>query len=170
MIKEEKKDLKWFIDENYRLLTAMGVFGGLTTLFTRLEDASYLTFLSFLMFIILGIELYRKSPASGTFSMYLFQNLIITLLAVVALYLLLHYSGEFMQFFPQFIVAIISFVIISSLRAIIDWFKRHRTTAKVVRVFGYVGLSIFVIIIAIILFVLVFVLLDFLGVVSLPSP
>ena len=55
----KKVSLKEFVDENYRLLAVVGVFGGLTTLFTRLENGEYLASTSFTVFLLLTLELYR---------------------------------------------------------------------------------------------------------------
>jgi hypothetical protein len=61
----------------YGKLIAMGVFGGLTTLFTRLENASYLVLISFMMFLVLSFEFWRKFPKTfqTTLSLYIFENL-----------------------------------------------------------------------------------------------
>jgi hypothetical protein len=132
MSKEQKTDLRDFIKDNYQLLTAMGVFGGLTTLFTRLENASYLSFLSFLMFIVLGIELCRKFPfiSKATFTLYVFENLTLTLLFMVTVYILIYYYGEFLTYLPQLIVVLVIFFGVTSLRKTLEYLRKSIQNAK----------------------------------------
>jgi hypothetical protein len=86
---ENKRELKDFIQDNRYLLTAMGVFGGLTALFQRLENASYLVLISFIMFILVGFETYAqfwKNKVKKTLRLLIFENLTITLIIAVSLH------------------------------------------------------------------------------------
>ena len=136
----EKKDLKWFINDNFRLLTAMGVFGGLTTLFTRLENASYLTFLSLMIFLVLSFEFWRKLPKTlqTTFSLVIFENLSLMLVVSVTVYIVVYYFMDFMTYLPTLTIVILGFLYLTSLRTVIAFFQHHKTTSKVFRFFGYV--------------------------------
>ncbi len=136
---DEKKDLRWFIQENYKLLTAMGVFGGLTTLFTRLENASYLAFLSLMMFLVLSYEVWTAFPKSKTaITLIIFENLSLTLVGGVLVYILLYYYVNLMIYLPILGIAVVGFLYVTSLRAIIASFRlRHKTTSKVLRFSGY---------------------------------
>jgi len=48
--------LKEFIDENKKLLTAIGVMGALAALFTPLKNGEFVSFISFAMLIVLYAE------------------------------------------------------------------------------------------------------------------
>jgi len=65
---EEKKiELRTFIDENYRLITLLGVFGGLTAFFVTLESNiknPFLSFSSLAIFLLLSLELWLSFPKS----------------------------------------------------------------------------------------------------------
>jgi len=127
---EAKKDLKWFVKENYQLLTTMGVFGGLTALFVRLENASYLTLLSFLMFLVLSIEFWRSFPKTfqSTYSLFVFENLSLALICSVAVYILAYYLMDFVVYLPFLIMVTVGFLLLTSLRVVIAFFQRHKNT------------------------------------------
>jgi hypothetical protein len=56
----KRTTLKEFIDENDKLLTAMGVMGALAALFTTVKNGQYLAFLAFTMLLVLDVELVRS--------------------------------------------------------------------------------------------------------------
>lgn len=60
----KKVSLRQFIDENYHLFTVLGVFGALTAFFARLENASYLAFIAFAIFLVLDLQLWVMFPRS----------------------------------------------------------------------------------------------------------
>jgi len=161
--RKEKIDLKSFIEDNYRLLTAIGVFGGLTTLFTRLENASHLTLISFMMFLVLGFEFWRKFPKTfqTTLSLYIFENLSIMLVISVSVYIFGYYFMDLMTYMPILIVSIVGFLYLTSLRITIAFFfQRHKTTGKVFWFFVQVLL---VIIIAFVTFIISVLIMHLLG-------
>jgi hypothetical protein len=53
----KRTTLKEFINDNDKLLTAMGVMGALAALFTTVKDGQFLSFLAFAMLLVLDIEL-----------------------------------------------------------------------------------------------------------------
>ena len=114
----EKVSLKQFIDENYRLFTAMGVTAGLTALFTRLENAEYLVFLSFVMFVLLEIELLLslKGVKETSYNMALFKLLSLYLLVAVSTYIILFYIDYLPGFLPPLLAIIFGGTILRFLR------------------------------------------------------
>ncbi len=106
-----------FIDDHHKLLTAIGVFAGLTALFLNIQNeaaANMLSFWSFAVFGILSWELLKKFPPMTSFSnmLVLFQVLVICLGFTVFLYLLtvywaysLVFGGLFSLLFSGAIIA-----------------------------------------------------------------
>jgi hypothetical protein len=89
--------LKAFINENDKLFTAIGVMGALAALFTRLENAELLSFISFVMLLLLDFELWRTFPKSEEASLTLavFEWLSQGFLFLVAVYLYMAYPLYF---------------------------------------------------------------------------
>lgn len=98
--KDSPKTLESFIEKYEKLLTVMGVFGGLTALFTQIEGGTILVFLTFSIFFLLGMELYAKFPAwkelakggEDAIRLFIFRILLTVLVIGIAVYLLYYYS------------------------------------------------------------------------------
>jgi len=111
---KKKKSLKVFIDENYHLFTVMGVFGGLAALFTRLENAEYLAFLTFTMLIFLDWELWTSFPKSDEASVNLkiFEWLSQIFLVMIAVYLCMAYPTYVVGMLPIILLAVFAGIFI----------------------------------------------------------
>ena len=98
----KKVSLKEFVDENYRLLAVVGVFGGMTTLFTRLENAEYLASISFTTFLLLTIELYRTCRKyefdKESYSLLSFEVLLSLIPVYLAFYIIQTYMDNLLWF------------------------------------------------------------------------
>lgn len=92
-----KKALKEFINDNDKLFTAIGVAGALAALFTQLKNAELLSFITFLMLLVLDFELWRAFPKSEEASLTLavFEWLSQGFLFLVAVYLYMTYPLYF---------------------------------------------------------------------------
>ncbi|MFA5364056.1 MAG: hypothetical protein WC325_02615, partial [Candidatus Bathyarchaeia archaeon] len=103
-----------FIEENHKLFTVLGVFGGLTALFTRLENSSYLAAISFVLLILLDFELWIKFPKSeeATFRLRVFEVLLQFLLMAVGLYIVQEYQDFVFAFMPLIFMIIFGVIFI----------------------------------------------------------
>lgn len=59
---QHKVTLFEFIEKHHNVFTVLGVMGGLAALFTRLENAQYLSILSFVIMLILDIQIWFSFP------------------------------------------------------------------------------------------------------------
>lgn len=84
------------------MFSVLGVFGGLTALFTRLENASYLAFFSFIIFLLLDFDLWVKFPKSeeASFPLRVFEVLLQIYLVFIGVYLLQAYSDYVANLLP----------------------------------------------------------------------
>jgi len=108
-LKEKKKEktvsLREFAEENHRLITVIGVMGGLAALFTKLENpevnptpysiTTLLSFLAFAMMILLSWELWRQFPKSeqASWTVTLFESSAFMFILSLGGYLLLAYPS-----------------------------------------------------------------------------
>jgi hypothetical protein len=99
--KNGKITLRSFIEKNYQLITSIGVFGALTTLFTRLENASYLSFVTFAMFFILTWEFVDSFPVieKSSIRFVAFELLTMILMVFVGYYIFTTYVTAFWKVF-----------------------------------------------------------------------
>lgn len=90
------------------MFTVLGVFGGLTALFTRLEDASYLAAISFVLFLLLDFELWIKFPKSEEASLRLkfFEVFMQMLLFAIGIYIVQAYTDFVYAFMPIIVMLI----------------------------------------------------------------
>jgi hypothetical protein len=148
-----KVDLREFVKENYQLLASMGVFGGLTALFTRIENAEYLSFVSFMMFVVLGFELWAKFPIrkEESLNLIIFEYLSYSLVLSVLGYVILYYGA----YVFGALVGILIFLGGIILKSVRDFIEKHRITRKRFRVLAYVGLGLLAFVIGMLLAVLV---------------
>ena len=100
--------LKEFINENDKLLTAIGVMGALAAFFTTVNNGEYLAFLSFAMLLVLYSELYkslfRVKNSEGT--MYLFQYISMGFPVVVGIFMAETYTNYFKTYFLPLIITV----------------------------------------------------------------
>ena len=95
MVQEQNDDALFeFIEDNHKLLTVIGVFGGLTALFTGITYGEILVFLSFLMFLLLNWELYSRFPKwekINSIKLLIFRGLSIVFVIGLVFYLFYFY-------------------------------------------------------------------------------
>jgi len=108
----KKINLEQFISDHYHMFTVMGVFGGLTALFAKLENASYLAFFSFLMFILLDVDIWVKFPKSeeASLSLKIFEAFSQLYVVLVGIYLVQAYPNYVVQLLPVFFTLVFSAV------------------------------------------------------------
>ena len=118
--KEKATSLKEFVEENHRLITVIGVMGGLSALFTKVGDpqtnptaysiASLLSFFTFAMMILLAWELWKQFPKSekASFTITVFESLAVMFVFALGGYLLFAYPTVVQTFvvLPIFAIAI----------------------------------------------------------------
>ena len=94
----KKTELKEFIDDNYRLIAIIGVFGGLTAYFSNIKTIE-LSFFCFLIFLVLSWELLNSFPEE-LYSM----NLILfsLFLGLLILYTMIHILETYMESIIEF--------------------------------------------------------------------
>jgi hypothetical protein len=92
---ETKISLEQFIKEHSEMFTVIGVFGALTAFFARLENASYLAFFSFLIFILLDVDLWIRFPKSekAGWTLKIFEGFLQLYIALVGYYLIQVYPN-----------------------------------------------------------------------------
>jgi hypothetical protein len=105
---EKKVTIADFIEKHHKMFTVLGVFGGLTALFTRLEDASYLAAISFVLFLLLDFELWIKFPKSEEASSRLkfFEVFMQMLLFAIGIYIVQTYTDFVYAFMPIIVMLI----------------------------------------------------------------
>jgi hypothetical protein len=97
--------LKEFIDENDKLLAAMGVMGALAALFTKVQGGEYLASLAFMMLLILDVELvlsfYKSRGRGWSRILIIFETFLEFLIVGVGEFILRTYPAYFEgQFLP----------------------------------------------------------------------
>lgn len=99
--KRVKKTLKEFIDDNDKLLTAIGVMGALAALFTTMKNGEYVAFLSFLLLFILDFQLFMLIPKIGdsSISLLVFETVFQVFLGAIGAYVV--------QQYPKYLILII---------------------------------------------------------------
>jgi len=146
--KTKRLGLEEFIKEHYYMFTVLGVFGGLTALFTRLEDASYLAFLSFIIFIILDLDIWIKFPKSEEASrtLQLFEILFQIYFIAIGVYLIQAYPDYVVALMPMFFTLVFAGVfylvftrykLFEPIRKISPPFRRRSTIIRMI-----IGMSI----------------------------
>ncbi len=98
---KKEVSLKQFIEENHKLFTVIGVMGGLAALFTRLQDAEYLSILSFVIMLILDIQLWFGFPRNeeASLSITVFEMFFQIYIFAIGYYLFSAYWGIIKPFF-----------------------------------------------------------------------
>lgn len=113
MENNEKHTITSFLNENYRILTLLGVFGGLITLFMVLQ-AIILAFICFLIIFLLAWEVLSTMPRLRESSKRLIAFNLLLLLLLISLFLLIIYKFNlYMQYFSYVIIWVaLSFIYI----------------------------------------------------------
>ena len=95
-----RKTLKIFIDENDKLLTAIGVMGALAALFTTVKNGEYLAFLSFLLLLILDFQLIMLTPKirDSAISLVVFEIVLQVFFIAILEYIIQQYPKYFVLF------------------------------------------------------------------------
>lgn len=90
-----------FIEKYHNVFTVLGVMGGLAALFTRLQDAEYLSILSFVIMLILDIQLWFSFPRNekASLSITVFEMFFQIYIFAIGYYLLSAYWGIIKPFF-----------------------------------------------------------------------
>lgn len=137
---ESPKDLEDFVQQHDKLLTAIGVFAGLTALFTTIETkdmGNLLAFWSFAIFSVLSWELFTKFPQIKSFNnrLVLFQMLTMFLGFCIFLYLIIVYTAYSLVFGSLFAVLFGSAII----AVYVKFAERHKTSGKVIGFFAEIA-------------------------------
>jgi len=117
MDNNKKVSLKDFIKENYPLLTILGVFGALFSLFYATEFTGpivslkpYLQAIIFFIFIIIAFEVWANFPSSKEkiieSRLNLFEQFFIFFVTLVIVFALYSFRDVFKQFFSVILIAI----------------------------------------------------------------
>jgi len=142
--KKKTVSLKEFAEENHRLITVIGVMGGLAALFTRLGNpeadstfnfiVSLLSFLAFGMMILLAWELWRSFPKSeeASLTMAIFEWFGLIFVFALGGYLLVSYPMIIRTFVLPQVVGTIILAIFSGAFALLS--RKLKTYAFVRRV------------------------------------
>ena len=98
MIENQKRmTLKEFIDENDKLLAAMGVMGALAALFTPVKNGQYIAFLAFAMLLVLDVELvhtfYKSRGRGWGETLILFETLLEFFIVGVGVFIAITYPS-----------------------------------------------------------------------------
>lgn len=109
-VRVDKIGLEEFIKEHHEMFTVIGVFGGLTALFAKLENASYLAFFSFLMFLLLDVTIWIKFPKSeeASLSLKIFEAFSQFYVVLIGVYLVQAYPNYVVPLLPVFFTLIFS--------------------------------------------------------------
>lgn len=148
--KIKKISIEQFIKDHYQMFTVLGVFGGLTALFVKLENAAYLSFMSFLIFILINLELWVKFPKSeeANLSLKIFEGLLQFLWILVAVYLVQAYPDYVAALMPTFFMLIFGgiflyifnrFKLFEPIRKISPPFRRRSTIIRMVIGISVIG-------------------------------
>ena len=108
--KSMKVTLKQFIEDNHNLFTTMGVFGGLAALFTRLENAEYLSFIAFAMLLLLDWELWRAFPKSeeATLTITIFEYFSQMFMFLIGAYICIAYMTYILPLLPTILASVLA--------------------------------------------------------------
>ena len=156
---KENETLSDFIKTYHDLLTTMGVFGGLTAIFTKIEPegmGNFLAFWSFTIFFVLSWELYTKFPKLENFNnrLVLFQLLLMFLSIVIFFYLLLIYTAYSLIFGSLFAILFSSTII----TILVNYTEKHETSGKILWLIltGLIGAGVLLVIFLILGIILYF--------------
>jgi hypothetical protein len=104
----KRTTLKEFIDDNDKLLTAMGVMGALAALFTTVKDGQFLAFLAFAMLLVLDVELVHTfyKTRGGSETLIVFESLLEVFMVGIGEFMWMTYPTYFEYQFSAIIVGI----------------------------------------------------------------
>jgi hypothetical protein len=150
----ESTDLEGFIDKHHKLLTVIGVFGGLTAVFLNVPNEGMATFLSFWSFLVFGVlcwELFTKFPTITALNsrLVLFQFLTMFLAFAVFLYVAVVYWA-FSLIFGGLFALLFSGAILA---AVARFSIKHKRTGEAISIALW-GIFVIVIVFAV-LFIIV---------------
>jgi hypothetical protein len=116
--KNQNITLKGFIEDNEKLLTAIGVMGALAALFANVANGQYVAFLSFVMLLVLYAELYRAlwNIHSSKETMSLFKYVAFIFPTAVCIFLSQTYWSYFKNWFMPLIVTEVLYLLVPALR------------------------------------------------------
>ena len=98
---QQQVSLFEFIEKYHNVFTVLGVMGGLAALFTRLENAEYLSILSFAIMLILDIQIWFSFPRNekASLSITIFEMFFQIYIFAIGYYLFSAYWGIIKPFF-----------------------------------------------------------------------
>ena len=140
---KKQTTLSEFIEDNHKLITTLGVFTALT-IFTKTQTtgqiSGLLSFLCLSMALLIWVELWRKIPRPSTFSLQVFE----ILLSIFVIGLALNYLLEYRRYWPDYLMVLITFVIISGIALVMNrtrilenqFFARRKRFVWFSRLFG----------------------------------
>lgn len=170
---EDKQTLIGFIKDHEKILTSIGVFGALTAFFTTIENGAVLVIFSYLIFLLLCLELTTQFPkfteyylqGTKTIKLFIFQMLLYFLMGMLFVYVI-YYQ-------PLTIVFVILFSLLVSIFywghisvPVNNYLDYHKKTGKVVRftIGGLIIIGLFLLIM--IIFVAIVGILVYFGVIA----
>lgn len=124
----DKITIKQFIDENHKLLTVMGVFAALTAFFSSKKEISvYLSFFSFIMFLLLCWEFWVSFPKSeeSSTNLKVFEYFFMLLLLSLAGQIFISYKDILLYYSSYIIIVSLLYIYSIILIKIINKYKLY---------------------------------------------
>ncbi|MGA2310464.1 MAG: hypothetical protein ABSG57_13075 [Candidatus Bathyarchaeia archaeon] len=125
---KKRVSLKAFINENDKLLTAVGVMGALAALFTQLKDAEFLSFFAFILLLLIDWELWTSFPKSeeASLTLTIFEMFSQFFLFGIGAYLFIAYETFVLLLLPLILFGIFAgiFVLLNRRLKIYDYVRR----------------------------------------------
>lgn len=136
--KIQKTTLREFIDKNYNLFTVMGVFAALTAFFTTLKNAEFLVAISFVIFLVLDLQIWVLFPRSesSSVSVVIFEGLIQLLSFFLLVYLYQIYIASYLRIVLPFVFFVIFAVVSVSLFQKLRLYENVRRIANFYKSFS----------------------------------
>ena len=114
---KDKIALKEFVEENKSLLTVAGVFAALAAFFSSSKENPFTSFFTFVIFLLLCVELWRSFPKSekASFNLKIFEYFFMFLVFSVVIQILMEYRDlisqfSFLIFFGIYTLLVLKFV------------------------------------------------------------
>jgi hypothetical protein len=175
--KQEENTLTGFIKEQEKLITGIGIFAALTAFFTSRENGAILVIFSYLIFLLLCVELMTHFPSFRQYFNLGLKSFKLCAFHVLLLCLVVGLCGYVIYYQPVIIaLATIIFLIVSIFYS--DqiqtqgntYLDNHHKTGKVVRFLMFVGFAFMFLFLAILAIAVIFQVLSHFGIVTLPTP
>lgn len=176
-VQQEEKTLTDFIVKHKDMLTVIGIFGALTAFFTSRENGAILVIFSYLIFLLLCMELMTHFPSFRQYFNLGLKTFKLCVFHVLLLCLVIGLCGYVIYYQPVIIaLATMIFLIVSIFYS--DqiqtqgntYLDNHQKTGKVVRFLTVVGIAFMFLFFVILVIAGIFAVLSHFGIVTLPTP